>query len=288
MTLRIIVITLLIICIGALIITQKKYLTERFVNNIPKVAVIALVRRPVDFSLWLSKLREIGISHFFLRIEDTPSLEEFLKTQKDISFKMGASSTGNNYESLQQRQVEFVNKSIKAAEELNIKWVFHIDSDELLEGSLTFLDSLEPKFKCVKMENVEAVYSETEESCFSSKKFVKCKEIGAKCRSYVNGKSGARVESGVALAGPHDFSYNGAVNNQTITYIVPFEKLHVLHYDSCTFGSWAEKFSHLSKENATSTPFKYYNESIEQTQTAFATYKKHTMNADKSHIYTTA
>jgi hypothetical protein len=53
---------------------------EGFVRNDSepaKVGVVSLIRKPVDFKLWLLRLRESGVAHFFLRIEDTPDLEDF-------------------------------------------------------------------------------------------------------------------------------------------------------------------------------------------------------------------
>jgi hypothetical protein len=250
-----------------------------------KVAIASLIRKPIDLTIWLKRLREIGISHFFLRIEDTPELEDFLKTQSDITFEMKKSDKENNYETLQHRQIEFVNRMIDNAAKMNIEWIFHIDSDELLEGSLDFLENLDTKYKCLKLQNVEALYKDTEEHCFSSKKFIKCSEIGAECRSYVNGKAGGRTIMNVKLAGPHDFSYKGKIGGDE-TYNIPFEKLHILHYDSCTFGAWAEKFNHLSK-NPKDIPFKYYNDSIKEVVKAHETYKKYTGDENKdSHIYT--
>ncbi len=251
-----------------------------------KVAVASLIRKPIDLTIWLKSLRKIGISHFFLRIEDTPELEDFLKTQSDITFEMKNSDKENNYENLQHRQIEFVNRMIKEAAKINVDWIFHIDSDELLEGSLDFLNKLDAKYKCLKLQNVEALYKDDEEHCFSSKKFIKCSEIGAQCRSYVNGKAGGRTLPSVKLAGPHDFSYNDKIGEEE-TYKIPFEQLHILHYDSCTFGAWAEKFNHLSK-NPQNIPFTYYNDSIKEVVKAHETYKKYTSDDDdkNTHIYT--
>lgn len=250
-----------------------------------KVAVAVLMRKPIDIFLWLKHHRDLGISHFFLRIEDTPGLDEFLKTQPDITYEMKESSKENNYETLQVRQIEFVNQSMQKAKRMGIQWMFHIDADELLEGSLSFLDKLEEKYKCVKIENVEALYEEGQESCFSAKRFLKCSDKGVQCRSYVNGKGGGRIVDGVALGGPHDFTYNGKIGDET--YKVPFDKLHVLHFDSCTFGSWSEKFQHLSK-GAKDVPFAYYNDSMDAAVKAYEIYKKYTMlkDVDPSQVYT--
>lgn len=253
----------------------------------PRVAIAVMMRRPVDLFLWLKHHRTLGIDHFFLRVEDTAGMEEYLTSQSDITFEIKESDKGNNYETLQQRQIAFVNQSLEKAKKMGIQWLFHIDADELLEGSLSFLAALPPTYMCVKLENAEAVYEEKEESCFSAKKFIRCKEEGASCRSYVNGKGGGRVQKGVALAGPHDFSYQGKLNG-SFTYPVPFSELHVLHYDSCTFGSWSEKFQHLGKDAKSKIPFPYYNDSIEAAVKAYEVYHNYTMkhNIDPRVLYT--
>ena len=127
------------------------------------------------------------------------------------------------------------------------------------------------------MENVEAMFSDDETTCFSSKKFLKCSR-GAPCRSYSNGKAGGRTIDGVYLAGPHNFYYKGKYEDYN--YEVPFELLHVLHFDSCSFGSWVEKFNHLGKKNEDKIPFPYYNESINVAKEAFEKYKENTKIKD--------
>lgn len=265
---------------------MKRLLVQETFEGSSKVAVAVLMRKPIDIFLWLKHHRELGISHFFLRIEDTPGLEEFLKTQQDITYEIKSSSKENNYETLQKRQIEFVNQSMEKAKGMGIQWLFHIDADELLDGSFDFLPRLEDKYKCVKIENVEALYEEGLESCFAAKKFLRCSEKGTSCRSYVNGKGGGRVVEGVSLSGPHDFSYQGKVGEEATTYKVPFEKLHILHFDSCTFGSWSEKFQHLSK-GAKDVPFSYYNDSMEAAVKAYEIYQKYTMKkeVDPSQVY---
>ena len=242
------------------------------------IAIALLVRNPVDFPLWLKHHRNMGISKFFIRLEDSSGFEDYLKTQSDIEYEIGYSSKENNYKTLQDRQLTFVNKCLKKCLNTNIKWIFHIDSDELLDGSLDFLNTLGPEYKTIKIQNAEAMYNENEESCFSSKHFLMCSK-GASCRSYVNGKSAGRTESGVYLAGPHDFYFNNGNNNN---YDVPFDKLHVLHFDSCSFGAWVEKFKHLSNvdNSKNPTPFKYYNNSISVSKDAFELYREATKIKD--------
>ena len=241
-----------------------------------KVAIACLMRKPIDLPMWFKHHRKLGVSHFFIRLEDSPGWDDYLSTQNDVIYEVASSDkNGNNYETLIYRQIDFVNKCLSESRRLGIDWVFHIDADELLHGSLKYLDILDPKYKCVRLENAEAVFRENEESCFSAVKFLRCSKK-APCRSYINGKGGGRVENGVVLAGPHHFSYKNKIEGENI-YQTPFQTLHVLHFDSCSFGAWAEKFKHLSAKKKDNMPFKYYHESIEAASNAYDTYKKFSM-----------
>lgn len=279
---QLIIIGIIIISIIVIYLVWKYRFIQRAVKESfqgsSKVAVAVLMRKPIDIFLWLKHHRDLGVSHFFLRIEDTPGLDEFLKTQPDITYEMKTSSKENNYETLQKRQIQFVNQSMEKAKKMGIQWMFHIDADELLEGSLGFLERLDNTYRCVKIENVEALYEEGQDTCFAAKRFLKCSDKGVSCRSYVNGKGGGRVVDGVSLAGPHDFSYQGKIGEEA-TYKVPFDQLHVLHFDSCTFGSWSEKFQHLSK-GAKDVPFAYYNDSMDAAVKAYEIYQKYTMKKE--------
>lgn len=241
-----------------------------------KVAIALLMRRPVDLPIWFKHHRKLGVSHFFIRLEDSPGWEDYLATQTDVTYEISNSDkAGNNYETLMHRQLAFVNMSLGKAHQMGIDWVFHIDSDELLHGSLAVLDELAPQDKCVRIDNAEAVFKEDDNTCFSAVKFLKCSS-GAPCRSYVNGKSGGRAVEGVRLQGPHHFSFNGEIHGENIKE-VPFSRLHVLHFDSCSFGAWAEKFKHLSKQKKDNVPFPYYNQSMEAATKAYDIYKEHNM-----------
>lgn len=243
-----------------------------------KVAIALLMRKPIDLPIWFKHHRKIGISHFFIRLEDSPGWEDYLASQKDVTYEVSSSDkSGNNYETLMYRQLSFVNGSLKKAKQMGIDWIFHIDADELIHGSLKYLDDIHKKYKCVRLENAEAVFSENEETCFSAVKFLRCSK-NAPCRSYVNGKGGGRVEDGVKLMGPHHFGYNDQIQGENV-YEMPFKQLRVLHFDSCSFGAWAEKFKHLSDKKQNNIPFPYYSESIDAAVQAYDIYKKHNMKS---------
>jgi len=256
---------------------------ENFEKPKCKIAIATQVRRPIDFPLWLKYHRNLGICMFYIRCEDSPGTVEYLRTipNDDIFIEEGESDrSGNNYMTVMDRQNTFVNKSINLAKEKGIDWMINIDCDELLYGSLAIFDDLPQNIKTIHMKNIEAVYDGNENSCFSAKKFLRCAE-SAPCRAYANGKGAGRVEDGVALAGPHFFSYNGKIGGDT-NEDLPEDKFKVLHFDSCTFGSWAEKFKHLSNNKKDPIPFPYYTKSIENVTSGFDIYKRYTMDAIKN------
>lgn len=251
---------------------------EAFTPPKSNVAIATLARKPVDFPIWLEYHRKIGVQRFYIRLEDTPGMEDYLAAQKDVDLEVSTSDkSGNNYETLMHRQAEYVNKAMRKAKDEGMHWVFHIDSDEMIHGQLNLLDGLDAKYKCVRMQNAEAVFTENEYTCFSAVKFIKCGG-DAPCRSYTNGKGGGRVVDGVELAGPHHFAFNGQMEGENV-YEAPFEKLHVLHFDACSLGGWIEKFAHLSKNAQNNVPFAYYKESMDAAVKAYEVYKKHTMKA---------
>ena len=278
---------LLVAIVLVLIMMWKSKGVEPFENSqkVPKKGkvksgVALLMRKPIDLMLWLEHHRKAGIDKFYIRLEDSPGIAAFLKSQKDVWFEEAESDKENNYTTLQKRQIDFVNKILRMARKDGIDWLFHTDADELLEGNIrTVLSNIPPEKKVGKLKNAEAVYSDDEPTCFSTKKFIRC-DKGGPCTAYVNGKGCGRTIEGVQLAGPHDFTYNGP-NSENAHYDIPFEDLHVLHYDSCTLGSWMEKFTHLSKNaKLDDIVFGYYKQSIEAAKEAAKVYKEHKMRED--------
>lgn len=290
---QIIIIILIILFLGIILfkkITPNFAETFQIQTSKSRIAIATMVRNPVDLPLWLKYHRELGITKFYIRVEDTPSAVEYLKDIQDVVLEVGKSDkTGNNYSSVIPRQVKYVNSVLNQALKTNdIDWLYHIDSDELLDGNIYVVDKIPKNIMTLKLENAEAIYDEKQESCFSAVNFLKCSQ-GAPCKSYVNGKSAGRVVSGVVLAGCHDFAYKGVVENTNYTYKVPFDVLKVLHFESCSFGGWVEKFYHMSKNDKGDMPFQYYKESIETSKNAFELYKNTKMpsitNFDTNQIY---
>jgi len=253
--------------------------SESFVNILSgnkssNIAFASLMKNPTDLPLWLKYHRNLGIKRFFIRLEDSLSWEDYLKDMDDVVLEIGNSDTeGNNYSSLIDRQIKFVNETLEKAKSMkDIEWLIHIDADELLHGDIGVIESLPENIKTIKMENAEAIFEESKRgSCFSSTNFIKCNEV-SQCKSYINGKAGGRIhDPRVICLGPHDFGYKDATED--VNKKIPFDKLHILHFEGCTFGGWVEKFYHLSKNNKTDLPFAYYKESIEKAKDTYDFYK---------------
>ena len=273
------------------------------------VGIASVMRKPIDLPLWFRHHRNVlGVQRFYIRLEDAGEVsleEEFLKlsplTQGAVRYELGHSDfkERDNFKSLQQRQIEFVNRSLQHAKDDGVDVLFHIDSDDLLDGSLEFLKSIPENVKCLHIENVEALYEESnatkQPGCFSATKFIRCAAAdaepgnNAQCVSYINGKGAAIVSAvpDVQLDGPHRFSYRGSVDGADFVFKVPQDTLRVLHFDSCSFASWVEKFHNLSGHSPTpedKIPFPYYTESIEAAKQAYAVYVRHKFKDAKGFV----
>ena len=243
-----------------------------------RIGIANMMKNPIDLPLWLKYHRNLGISKFFIRLEDSPSWEEYLKDMDDVYMEVGASDeSGNNYTTVIDRQVTFVNSILRDTQKTkDLDWLIHIDGDELIHGDIDSLMRLSNDIKTVKFVNAEAIFKEPKkrDSCFTATNFLRCDQ-GAPCKSYVNGKAAGRTnDPNVYLAGCHDFGYKG---KESANYKMPFETLHVLHFEGCSFGGWVEKFYHMSKGDKGDMPFPYYKESIQATQKAHDMYKANKM-----------
>jgi len=220
------------------------------------VALITLMYKPKNVETWLKIHRDLGISHFYIRLENTPELIKYLQSQPDVTLMVAdASNDKNQYSSLQDRQNTTVNKVLKMCKNT---FLIHIDSDEILEGNLDEIRNLPDSVGTFWMQNYEAVYKDiptSENNCFEAQHFKNCGDSDSGCVSYVNGKGGARISAkNVHCAGPHRFVSD--LEDIKVTMIVK-------HFESCDFDQYIKKYTRLSKDvNLESIPFPYYRESI--------------------------
>jgi len=222
-----------------------------------KVALITLIYKPKNIESWLNLHRSFGISHFYIRLENTPELISYLESQPDVTLMVAdASNDKNHYSSLQDRQTDTMNKVIEMCKNNDISFLIHVDCDEVLSGDINEIKNLPKNVGTFWMQNYEAMYAHipTEsDNCFEAKEYRDCsKEY---CASYINGKGGCRISAlGVSSHGPHRFKSN--LDEIQIGVIVK-------HYESCDFNQYIKKYTRLSKDvNLDSIPFEYYRESI--------------------------
>jgi len=224
-----------------------------------KVAIVSMMRRPKDLDHWLEYHREFGIMRFYIRLEDSEDLEEHLSKQNDITLEPGISTGKDEYKEIQIRQCKMVNDALKKAQEDGMDWLIHIDCDELLDGDISELGKLPSKVRTVVMNNKEAVYKDIpreNDMCFTAAKFRDCTQSDAGCVSYVNGKAGGRVASDVHCHGPHRFRSDKVDAEEKVL------AMSILHFESCDFNTYKQKFKHVAKDPKSDIPFPYYNDSV--------------------------
>ena len=225
-----------------------------------KIGIVSMMKKPKNIDTWLKKHRDLGIHHFFIRLEETPEIEKYLQSQDDVYLQIGNSNGDDEYKDIQSRQKKWVNETLKISRMFDCDWLIHIDADEILEGDLDSIHNLESHIRTFWIQNLEVKFNKvpiSTDNCFSNeKKFINCSIKGSGCVSYINGKSGGRTTFDVSIKGPHRM--------KSFIEIKPYklDSLFVKHYESCDFDIYKQKFTNLSNKNSSKIPFRYYNESI--------------------------
>ena len=109
------------------------------------------------------------------------------------------------------------------------------------------------------MKNFEAVFPNMEEKCFNTNRFIDCKK--GQCLSYANGKSVGRVKK--------ELNLEVVIISQEKYLIYRMINLAILHFDSCTYSKWKDKFNLLkdiTQEKLKKIPFPFYQNSIKKMQ----------------------
>lgn len=255
-----------------------------------RIAIVMLSRRPPDLKLWLEyHLGYMEVEHVFMQVEDTP---QFNSTWNAL----GASQQGrvtvwrttpvgtgsdlrpaDDYETLQQRQLKAMSRAKTLAAAQGIDWLVHIDDDELLYAPLhrpigEILAAMPQGFDQAYIPNVEAVYPSVDvRNCFAETSEVNMNAFTF--ASYANGKAAVRVADEAAVpAGPHQWR---DVEGRELASIhldqEPFgAPLLVVHFESCPFARWEDKFWELGNTSPTKVsaiPFEFYRKSIQRMQT---------------------
>lgn len=222
------------------------------------VAICSMVRKPFNFETWIDYHISLGIDYIFLRVEDTPELAETIKSYPNIIAEFtDQHNKKNNYLRQMDRQVDFIISIKDKLIELDIKWIIHIDSDELFcSNNLNFIKNVKNDINVLHFINYEAVYTNDnlENPFLQTNLFRDNKNTLAYC----NGKSAARVTKNMTPVLSHTFK------GKMIR--IPPSVAVILHYESPTFEKWYEKFkvaSNIDIEIKDKIPFEFYKKSLE-------------------------
>ena len=264
-----IILLIIIVCVlFACKVRQNRYMNENmeFFNTL-KIGLVTMTKKPVDLDIWLKyHLDKLKFEHIYLRVEETPEIKPITDKYKDrISTEFSNNTNNkNSYFVQMDRQSTFIKKAIKDCEKRGIKFLLHIDDDELFMLSSKYEDVKDLFIKLgigkdignIHFNNVEAVFPKGKKHCFATNKFLDCSAGGA-CKSYANGKSAGQISKNLQPMGPHNFSGKTKRINK--------KDAMVLHFDSCNYDKWFQKFKNLSNignKKFNEIPFRFYKDSI--------------------------
>ena len=248
-----------------------------------KLGIVSLQRQPPDPFGWVRYHASVGVTNFYIWLEDSDELKPQLEAQADqLTSEMGVPvhmyaeigrkvdrTTENNYFDILDRQQAFVNRMITQARADGVDWVFHIDDDELLHprSKATWpevLQKVDPKCASIHMTNWEGYSPAQPSSPWLTDDAVRympsaCSHLFA---AYANGKSASRTVKGQEAWGVHHF--HGGKECELAE-----KEGVVLHHDSLAMGpvdmppkAYIEKNRLRITSDMAKIPFSFTHESV--------------------------
>jgi hypothetical protein len=227
----------LIVCL-ALILVSLWYMNEKR----DRVAIVSLVKEPHNMDTWISHHRDrMNIDRFYLFADDDD--EDFGNVQvvKNWKGRLGYSWDANLDEpaNVRVRQELIFNEGQRLAQQDGIKYLVHIDSDELLWGR-------DPARVFSKYPDSTSFHMKNEELAPDRMDYQNCFLEGTKFHSdpsrftaYGNGKA-AGVVGRCSWFGPH---YIKGQNTKELSE----DELRVLHYPSCNINETLKRARQYGK-----------------------------------------
>ena len=198
----------------------------------PRVCIVSLVKEPHQFQSWIDHHRTIDRFYIFMD-DDQEDLN--VKDSRVVIFRDWKDRLNFKWNNEKDEPANRNEKQRLAFEEASrcaaldgIKYIIHIDSDELLCGqNPVSVFSKYHQSTAFHMKNEELAPTRNDyENCFAEGQFFH--EDPAKFTAYGNGKA-AGVVGQCTWFGPH---FLKGQNQQEI----PPEELKVLHYPSCNLS----------------------------------------------------
>jgi len=238
-----------------------------------RVAMVTMTRKPTNLDSWVAhQFDRLDISHLYLYFDYTPHLvnyftnqveridlryrekmtiiemtEEWRQNQNYISGITRDRSEENRY-----RQTLIVQHAINQALDINLDWIFHIDTDELihlwhnetLPLFLSMINYHDPKHmnQTFAFRNWEvAVEHGHYENCFLEGKWFRTQTRGF--IAYGNGKGFGRLSPYLRPWGVHRFRSSILPRDVHI----PATEMVLLHYPCCNVDQFVTKYRNLGK-----------------------------------------
>jgi len=222
-------VALLLVCLVlAMVLVAMWYLNERR----ERVAIVSLVKEPHNLHTWVNHHKDrMNIERFYLFADDDAEdfgiLDPKVQVIKNWKGRLGYSWDANIDEpaNVRVRQEVAFNEGQRMAQRDGIKYLVHIDSDELLWGR-------DPAKVFAKYPDSTSFHMKNEELAPDRMDYQNCFLEGTKFHSdptrftaYGNGKA-AGVAGQCEWFGPH---YLKGQNTKELSE----DELRVLHYPSC-------------------------------------------------------
>lgn len=199
---------------------------------LPKTAIVSLVKDPHAFDTWVTYHKEkMKVDKFYIFLDDDNEEIEYTDPSV-IYFKNWKDRLGFTFNpdidepaNVRVKQDLIVHEGIRLAKQDRMKYIVHMDCDELLYGPL-------PVSEVFNGYSADAFHMSNIEMAPDQKNYKNCFLEGtrfhgdpSKFIAYGNGKS-AGVVGKSEPHGPHHFKASRVVE-------VPEQDLKILHYPSC-------------------------------------------------------
>ena len=241
----------MIVILTILLIIILLYRTKLKFENKTNWAIFLQTHKPVDIEGWLKHHKKLKPEKFYIVVENDPELKIPNKYKDIINVEyVTENSKGTWGSDLDDRLSHNFNRMADKARSEGIEWMMKVDDDELLysandENISNLLASIPAEQNSIRVQNYEAYFPEVNKKkgeCFvKNAKFLDCST--SKCTAYANGKSFGRISNpNIKQSGSHFMSGPG-----TSMKFFPIDDLSILHFESCNYLKWKDKFAKMSK-----------------------------------------
>ncbi len=249
----------ILICLCILIYFAKVNCIETFDEE--TFAIITMTRSPHNLNYWIEHHFKCGASKLYVyfddpddaamsRVQQDPRLSMYVMTTEFLSSlgydRQRVQQTGMDMSQLNMFKQELVaGHAITQARAADIKYLIHIDTDELLYTpsgqaiARTFAEIGQHSDRFI-ITNWELAVTDTYENCFLEGHSFRTQ--GVNYVAYGNGKGAAKLTPNSKPHGVHRFTGSSQCNEMA----VPENLLVVLHYVSCNVSEMLKKHQYFA------------------------------------------